>query len=129
MIEAKLMREDGVLVLIPSGAPDEVDFERLHLLVDPYIEKRGVLNGVMIYADSYPGWEDFISLLSQLRFIDEHRHKIKRVAAVTDSGFLSILPQVGNYFVDAEVRHFSYEDHHVAMEWLKGAAGPGTSND
>lgn len=128
MLEAKLMREDGVLVLIPSGTPDAVDFERLHLLVDPYIEKQGVLNGVMIYAAASPGWEDFLSLLSQLRFIDEHRQSIRRVAAVTDSGFLSILPQIGNYFVDAEVRHFQYDDHQVAMEWLKGASGQAASN-
>ncbi|HEY9198087.1 MAG TPA: STAS/SEC14 domain-containing protein [Gammaproteobacteria bacterium] len=128
MLEAKLMREDGILVLIPSGTSDAVDFERLHLLVDPYIEKQGVLNGVMIYADSYPGWEGFTSLLSQLRFIDEEKHRIRRVAAVTDSGFLSILPQVGNFFVDAEVRHFHYDDHQVAMEWLKGVPVEEDSN-
>ena len=124
MIDAKLMREDGVLVLTPSGTPTETDFERIQLLLEPYIEKAGVLNGVMIYANADPGWDDFYSLLSQLRFIDAHRHAIKRVAAVTDSGILSILPQIGNYFADADIRHFPYEDHLIAMRWLKQGGDP-----
>lgn len=119
MIEAKLMREDGVLVLTPSGTPSATDFERIGLLIEPYLERNGVLNGVMIYANAYPSWSDFWSLLSQLRFIEAHRHRIKRVAAVTDSSALAILPHIGNYFADADIRHFPYEDHLAAMGWLK----------
>lgn len=119
MIEAKLMREDGVLVLTPSGSPSEMDFERIGLLIEPYLERNGVLNGVMIYANAYPSWSDFWSLLSQLRFIEAHRHRIKRVAAVTDSSALAVLPHIGNYFADADIRHFPYEDHLAALDWLK----------
>lgn len=129
MIEAKLMREDGVLVLTPSGAPSEADFERIRLLVEPYLEKQGVLNGVMIYTNADPGWADFYALLSQLRFIEAHRRRIRRVAAVTDSGILSILPQIGNYFADADIRHFPYEDHLVAMRWLKHGGDPANVRD
>jgi hypothetical protein len=44
------------------------------------------------------------------------REKIKRVAAVTDSHFLAILPKVADYFAAAEVRHFDYQGHaHVSQ--------------
>lgn len=119
MIEAELLREDGILVVSPSGSLEETDFERLRLLADPYIEQHGPLNGVMIYVKSFPGWEDFSSMLEHFHFIDEHHHTVRRVAAVTDSTFLSILPRVSDHFVDADVRHFSYEDHQKAMAWLK----------
>ena len=78
----------------------------------------------MIYVESYPGWTDFSSMLAYFSFIDDHQHKIKRVAAVTDNGFLSILPQVSDYFVEAEVRHFSYEDDIRALAWLKTGVEP-----
>ena len=41
MIEAKLMREDSVLVVIPSGTLDESDFERLRLLAIPLSNNMG----------------------------------------------------------------------------------------
>lgn len=119
MTEAKLMREDSVLIVIASTAVEESDFERLRLLVDPYIEKYGTLNGLLIYIESPSVWADLSSMLSYFKFIDEHRQKIKRVAAVTDSSLLSMLPWLSDYFVDAEVRHFTYEDHLAALTWLK----------
>lgn len=38
-----------------------------------------------------------------------------RVAAVTGSGFLTILPKIADYFVSADVRHFDYEERGKAL--------------
>jgi hypothetical protein len=46
---------------------------------------------------------------------------VKKIAAVTESGFLSIMPQVAKHFVKAEVRHFDYTDMDAALNWLKTA--------
>jgi SpoIIAA-like len=43
---------------------------------------------------------------------------IEKVATVSDSGFLRILPSVASHFVKAEVRHFDYHDKEKALEWL-----------
>ena len=116
MINAKLLREDGILVVSPVDMLEATDFERVRLLVDPYIEEHGELQGLLIDAESFPGWEDFSSMLSQLRFASNYQEKIKRVAAVTDSSFLAILPKVADYFAAAEVRHFDYQGHaHVSQ--------------
>jgi len=115
------MLDEKILIITPEGSLKSTDFEKLTEEVDPYIEAMGTLNGLMIYTESFPGWENFAALLSHMKFVKDHHHKIKKVAAVTDSNFLSILPRVANYFVHAEVKHFSYEDKDVALDWLKAS--------
>ena len=89
--------------------------------MDPYIEAQGKLNGLLISAKLFPGWKDFAALVSHLRFVKNHHQKIKKVTAVTDSGFLSIMPDIANHFVDAEVKYFDYGDKDRALDWLSEA--------
>ena len=119
MITHQLMREQGILVVTPEGPLESTDFERLAQEIDPYIEEKGMLNGLMIYTEKFPGWDDFAALVSHLRFVKNHHQKIKKVAAVTDAGFVSIVPRVANHFVQADIRHFDYPDKESALDWLK----------
>jgi hypothetical protein len=119
MIRAQLLRDKGILVVSPEDRLESTDFERLRLLADPYIEEHGELNGLLIDAESFPGWEDFSSMLSHLKFVHNYQKNIKRVAAVTDNGFLAILPIVADYFAVAEVRRFEYRDRDTALNWLR----------
>jgi hypothetical protein len=118
MISHELLRERGILIVIPEGPLEKNDFEALARDVDPYIEAQGKLNGLLISARLFPGWKDFAALVSHLRFVKNHHQKIRKVAAVTDSGFLSILPHIANHFVAAEVKHFEYGDKDRALAWL-----------
>ena len=119
MITHELNEEDGILVVSPQSPLQSSDFTRIAEQIDPFIEKKGRLNGLMILAETFPGWENFGALLSHLKFVRDHHRKIKKVAAVTDNKFLSIMPIVADYFVNAEVRHFSYGDRQAAVEWLR----------
>lgn len=119
MINAKLLRDDGILMVTPVGRLQSTDFEQLHLLVDPYLDEHRDLKGMLIDAESFPGWKDFSSLLAHLRFARNYHEKIRRVAAVTDNGFVAILPKVADYFAAAEVRHFEYQDRDRALDWLR----------
>lgn len=119
MLINEVMLDEKILIITPEGSLKEADFETLAEEVDPFIEAMGTLNGLMIYSESFPGWENFAALLSHMKFVKGHHQKIKKVAAVTDSNFLSILPRVANHFVDAEVKHFAYKDKNVALDWLK----------
>ena len=118
MIEYQLRTDQGVLVVTPRGPLQESDFVELASVVDPYIESAGKLRGLMIYVESFPGWEDFAGLVGHFRFVKEHHRSIERVAAVTDSGFLSIMPSIATHFVSAEVKHFDFDQKAEAMEWL-----------
>jgi hypothetical protein len=121
MIHFELLRDQGVLVVTPTGPLEKSDFALLAKEVDPYIAAKGHLAGLMIYTKSFPGWESFGALVSHLRFVGEHQQKIDRVAAVTDSGFLSIMPHVVEHFLHAEVKHFHFDDRDEALAWLAAA--------
>jgi tRNA U38,U39,U40 pseudouridine synthase TruA len=119
MLEHELNRTDGTLILKPVGPLESTDFEKLVQEVDPYIREKGQLNGLMIIAKSFPGWDSFAAFLSHMKFVENHHRKIKKIAAVTDNTFLSIMPQIANHFIQAEVRQFKYEDKDAALNWLK----------
>jgi hypothetical protein len=118
MIKSELLKDKGVLIVSPVGPLARSDFEHLAEEVDPYIEKNGRLHGLMVYAESFPGWADFAAFLSHLKFVKDHQSKIEKVAAVSDSGLLKIMPSIASHFVKAEVKHFDYDDKHKALEWL-----------
>lgn len=123
MLDYELDRAEGILIVMPGGPLESTDFEALVRDVDPYIREKGGLNGLMIYAEFFPGWDTFAAFLSHMRFVKDHHRDIRRIAAVTESGFLSILPQVAGHFVRAEVRHFAYDDKVAALNWLKSGKG------
>jgi hypothetical protein len=120
MIHHELLRDQGILIVTPEGPLRQADFEALARLVDPFIESAGELRGLLVHAESFPGWADFAALLSHLQFVRNHHRHIAKIAAVTDSGFLTIMPSIVSHFVHAQVRHFDYGDKQSAMEWLQG---------
>ena len=58
----------------------------------------------MVDAPSFPGWASFGALIEHLKFVRGHHRNIDRVAAVTDSGFLSIAAKIADHFVHPEIR-------------------------
>ena len=118
MIKSELLKDKGVLVVSPVGRLEASDFEHLAEEIDPYIEQNGRLHGLMVRTEFFPGWADFAALISHLKFVRNHQSKIEKVAAVSDSGFLRIIPSVAGHFAKAEVKHFEYHDKDKAVEWL-----------
>jgi 6-phosphogluconolactonase len=121
VIKYEILPDNGVVVVTPISPLEKADFEKLAKAVDPLIESQGQLNGLMILAKDFPGWKDFGAMVSHLKFVRNHHEHIQKVAAVTDSGFLSILPLVAEHFLVAEVRHFDYRDKEKALVWLAGS--------
>ena len=121
MVSHELLEDEAILVVEPKSALESKDFETIAEAVDPYIEKKGDLRGLLIQVEAFPGWRDFASLVSHLRFVRDHHAHIKKVAAVTDSAFGVIGPSLANHFVSADVRHFAFEDRDAAMAWLREA--------
>jgi hypothetical protein len=114
----ELIEDKGVVVLQPKGELEAADFERISAEVDPYIEKAGSLNGLVVVAEHFPGWDDFSALSSHLRFVKEHHEKIRRVAMVTNDRLVSAMPRIASRFVDAEVRAFPMSARDDALLWV-----------
>ena len=119
MIHFELMRDRNILVIIPDGPLQKADFEQLAKEVDPFIASNGELAGLMIYAKSFPGWDSFGAFVSHLKFVADHHRRIKRIAAVTDSGFLKIMPRIAEHFVQAKIKHFDFAEKDQALAWLE----------
>ena len=121
MLQHELLRNRGILILKPGGALQAEDFTVLASAVDPYLEQHGELKGLMIEAPSFPGWENFAALLSHLRFVRDHHRRIRRIAVVSDSAFLSVAPKIASHFVSAQVRTFESAGRGEALAWLEGS--------
>ena len=119
MMRHELLRDQGILLVQPQGPIQAGDFESVAKVVDPYIEEKGKLHGVLIEAQSFPGWDSFAALLSHLRFVRDHHQRIAKIATVSDSTILSIAPQLAKHFVKAEVCHFNTNDRDAALAWLR----------
>lgn len=116
-LEFEFIQNKGILLLEPKDELEAADFARVAAAVDPHIEEAGGLSGLVVVASEFPGWENFAAMTSHLKFVREHQSKIRRVALVTTSRFLSALPRFGARFVDAEVRVFPMEERDNALLW------------
>ncbi|MGB8328711.1 MAG: STAS/SEC14 domain-containing protein [Polyangiales bacterium] len=114
----ELIADKSVVILEPKGELEAADFERLSKKVDPHIEAKGALNGVMIVAEHFPGWDDFAAFSSHLRFVREHQKRIRRVAIVTDDRLVSALPRIASRFVEAQIRAFPMSARDEALLWV-----------
>ena len=118
MIQHELQSDNGILVLKPLGPLEAEDFTAISRDADAYIESHGLLNGLMIVGEKFPGWEDVQGFVAHLRFVRDHHQKIKKVALVIDSKFFEFVPRLVDHFVSAEVKHFDSGDQKSALEWL-----------
>ena len=120
MINHTLLQAEGILIITPEAPLESTDFERLAQEIDPYIETNGKLHGLMIDAESFPGWKDFAGLVAHLKFVKNHHQKIQKIAVVSDSSVLSFAPKIASHFVQADIKHFSRSQREDALHWLTG---------
>ncbi len=123
MLHFEIQRESRILTLAPEGPLEAADFQKLGAAVDPFIEAGGDLQGVLVDAPAFPGWQSFGDMISHVKFVRNHERHIRKIAVVSDSGFLSVMPHVVRHFVHAEVRHFAGNEKAKALAWLEEKAG------
>ncbi|MEP6605453.1 MAG: STAS/SEC14 domain-containing protein [Nitrosospira sp.] len=121
MLNFELMRDKGILIVTPAEPLEKADFERLSETVDPLILQNGTLCGLMILVKSFPGWENLAALMAHFKFVLDHQLKIQRVAAVTDSDIMKVLPRIVEHLAHPEVRQFAYNEKGQALAWLENA--------
>ena len=118
MISFEFDENAGVLTVRPEGKLETQDFQTLSEDVDPFIEEKGGLNGVIIVTERFPGWEDFDGMIEHMRFVRNHHRKIARVAIVTDSKIADVAESLGKHFVKASIKHFSFKELESAKSWM-----------
>jgi hypothetical protein len=119
MITYKIMDEDGMVIIEPSGPITQSDLETLTRDVDNYIRQKGMIRGMIIHSRSLPRWHDLGAFLKDMKFVFAHQRKIQRVASVTDSKLLMIVHGIARHVLSPEIGHFSYGDIEAAIKWIR----------
>jgi len=124
----EVLPELGVLVVRPQKKLDAEDIEAIDATVDAWRMTGGRLNGVIIHAATFPGWESLGSFFRHARFVREHRHQIRRLALVVDGKLPELVAVVAERLVKAEVKHFAYRDFSSAVDWIDSPPNTERSN-
>ena len=118
MIEHTLDKAHSILYVRPRSKLEQADFEQLAETVDPHIEERGALAGLIIEVAAFPGWDSLGAMASHFRFVREHHKHIKKVGVVTDSPVGNVAESLASHFVAAEIRHFPAGELEAAKHWV-----------
>lgn len=120
MMDHEMLSDTGILIVRPKGPLSTDDFNVIAQDADAYIEAHGHLNGLIICAEAFPGWDSIDSFVSHFRFVRDHHSKIAKVGFVSDSDVLALLPRLASHFVSAEVKHFKAAALEEAIAWMRG---------
>jgi putative intracellular protease/amidase len=118
VLEYTIVEPGGVLRVKPSGVLTAQDFSGLTRFADTYLGKHGSLAGLLIEAQSFPGWDSFAGFASHVRFIRDHQRHIERIALVTDSSIAHVAEILAKPFVTADIRCFAFGQYEEALHWL-----------
>jgi len=119
MIECKIIRSEGIIVLEPRGTLAKDDFVSLSATVDSHLADNHRIRGMLIHSELFPGWGSFAAFTAHMRFDQHHERKIDRVAVVTDSFIVGVVEFLVLHFTTAEIKVFPYVDYNKAVNWLK----------
>jgi hypothetical protein len=122
MIEYNLDTEQSILHVQPKSAIEQDDFAKLAKSVDPYIEATGGLDGLILEAPRFPGWESLGAMVNHFRFVRDHHKRVKKIAVVTDSAMGDFAERLASHFVSAEIKHFPAGQVEEARKWILNGA-------
>jgi hypothetical protein len=121
MLEHSLDAARGILHLRPKGALQKDDFAQLAKTVDPFIESKGDLAGIIVDAPAFPGWDSFGAMAAHFRFVRDHHKRVRKIAIVTDTALGNVAEKLASHFVAATVKHFKAGDTKAAELWILGS--------
>ncbi|MBW4935856.1 SpoIIAA family protein [Marinobacter sp. F4206] len=120
MIEHTLDTAHSILYVRPTSSLEKGDFEQLAETADPFIEKTGSLEGLIISSPSFPGWKSIGAMVTHFRFVRDHHKFIRKVALVTDSSLGDIGEHLASHFLSADIKHFAVGELKAAEQWVMG---------
>jgi len=118
MIDYTLDETNSVLYVRPTSPLRRDDFEALSQAVDPFIERTGGLNGLLLEVAHFPGWTNVAAAIRHFQFVRDHHRKIKKVAIVTDSPLGEAAEHIASHFVAATIKHFPAGHLDEAKTWV-----------
>ncbi|MCA9506987.1 MAG: STAS/SEC14 domain-containing protein [Myxococcales bacterium] len=116
-LEHHLDYNKKILLVSISGPLRADSFDILSQTVDPWLQEGNQLNGIVIHAHKFPGWENLGALFRHIKFIKNHHKKVHRIAICADGAMSSLVPNIAKHFVKAQVKHFESKELEQAKKW------------
>jgi len=117
MIEHTLDKAHSILYVRPQSKLEQGDFVQLAKTVDPHIEERGALAGLIIETTAFPGWESLGAMASHFDLCEIITSTLK-IGVVTDSPLGNVAEHLASHFVAAEIRYFPAGKLEAAKQWV-----------
>ena len=127
MLNYRFDKEHSILNIKVGGPLEVSDFSKVSARIDPVIEENGALAGVILEAKEFPGWKNIDALFEHIRWVKQHHGSIKKLATVTDNGFVKSVPNIMKHVLPLEVRNFHEDQKREAKSWIKGTYEPPAS--
>jgi len=118
-LQASIDDVKGVMYFKPLGEITSEDFEYLGMLMDPYIERKKDLKGLVIDASLFTGYESFDAFITHFKFVRGHQKHVEKLAILTDSDLVIFGEKLGSVFINAEIKRFKVSDKDKAFEWVE----------
>ncbi|MBD9373061.1 STAS/SEC14 domain-containing protein [Rhizobium sp. ARZ01] len=119
VIVIKPVPDKNILIITPQGPLEQANFETIASEVELAVRSHGKLAGLMLIIERFPGWKSFGAVAAHLKFVSNHHRQIERIAVVTSSKLLRIVPGLARYFVHPEIRPFDFQQQALALAWLE----------
>ncbi|WP_203423346.1 STAS/SEC14 domain-containing protein [Sinorhizobium sp. BG8] len=119
MIAIEPVRDENILIVTPQGPLEQANFETIAREVELAVRSHGELAGLMLVIENFPGWKSFGAVAAHLKFISSHHRQIERIAVLTSSKLLRIVPTLARYFVHPKIRTFDFQQRTMALSWLE----------
>jgi hypothetical protein len=120
MIDHSFDAAHSILYLRPKAALTREDFVQIAKTVDPHIEEKGALAGIIIEFSAFPGWDSLGAMAAHLRFVRDHHKHVKKIAVVTDAKLGAVAEKLASHFVAATIKHFPAGQAEAARKWIAG---------
>ena len=124
MLAISLDPQHAIVTVEPQGKLQASDFKSVAAVADPMIEEVGFINGIIIMADKFDGWESFSDLLEHIQFVKDHHKSIKHVVVVSASPVLNLVPTLIGHFIMADVKVYSIDEAEQARDELIAVCEP-----
>lgn len=118
MLSVTFDESRSIITLEPDSSLTIEDFHSARRIIDEHLSLEGRLKGLIIQTESFPGWASFEVFLGHLKFIKDHHQWVKHVALVTNSPVAQLAEPLAKHFINAKIRHFSYDEEEHARRWI-----------
>jgi hypothetical protein len=108
----------SILTIEVSESLSVDDFKVVAKVVDPWVEKNGQIEGVIIHARRFPYWKNAGGFISHMSFIKNHHRDVKKVALVANGVIPDVAQKLTNHFILAQVKNFDYDQVDEAKSWI-----------